>query len=187
LATHLSPASTARADASEGELFGYKLGDRYPVSELTQGRRLSVFRPALLELVAEHPVKAKDIDEVHLVTTLKSYTIASIFSVNTFDHREDAEIFAQQYAAILRAKYPEWQRERDSLGIGVLRLKLRGKFQLAVSLLVGTQNEPDENPSVQITLKYIDELEQDFNRLAEKERNELILEHGEAEGKLEGL
>ena len=58
--------SIAFADARNGELFGYKIGEVYPVTESTirgQWDEISKNEPTL-EIVAETPKKPKNIGEV---------------------------------------------------------------------------------------------------------------------------
>jgi hypothetical protein len=95
--------STAAAAAGpvEGELFGYKLGAKYPVGKNTAIQ----FGQALTKLRAEHAKVPRGFGDVELVVTPMSYTILSIGSENEFKSTADAEAFARRQSELIGGLY----------------------------------------------------------------------------------
>jgi hypothetical protein len=100
----------ADAGAESGEFFGYKIGNKYSVNKNTIVKKSNyggIVLDYLFEIVTEDPINPKEIQEVSVSTTIQTFTIIEIFSRNKFDSHKKACDFADKYAAILRAKYPE--------------------------------------------------------------------------------
>lgn len=103
------------ADARKGELFGYKIGDPYPLTDSTKGRLHWLGQS--LEIVAEKPVKPSNMSNVTVVTTLKTHTIVGIRSETEFSEHEKARAFALSFAEVFRAKYKleSWKDDYQDL------------------------------------------------------------------------
>jgi hypothetical protein len=99
--------SIAFADARNGELFGYKIGDVYPVTESTIESTMGQWNEFLtrFDVISENPQKPKNIGEVSVLITMKSYTILYIGSETKFDSYDKAKSFAIDCEKILIAKY----------------------------------------------------------------------------------
>ena len=96
--------SIAFADARNGELFGYKIGDVYPITISTMGE---IHQNGIksMTVYAETPKKPKDIGNVWIDVTRKSFTIVKIESRTKFDSYEKAKSCAYRYEELLIAKY----------------------------------------------------------------------------------
>ena len=180
----LFPA-TVGADASEGELFGYKLLDKYPITETTVGKL--TWTGHFFEIKANNPVKPDDIDEVRVMVTLKSSTIIHIYSHTEFDAFKEAKDFVWRYAAILEAKYSQHDISpfTTDLNFEVLNIHLQKNYWLYVGLFEAERD--DKKHSVQIGLRPTGKLEKETELLGTKERDQRILEQAEGEDKLRGF
>jgi len=105
---HISLIFTAPlsyADATEGELFGYKLGDKYTFTDKT----IALPHGKEFHTLAETPVTPEDIEYVLLNITATSHTITQMVTETIFENNQDALSFAKKYANILRAKYGKYE------------------------------------------------------------------------------
>lgn len=172
--------SRALSDATTGELFGYRIGDRYPVNDRTQ--RTYFWLGNTFTILAEKPVSSGEVGAIKIVTTPKSYTIGNIHSEREFESIEDANAFAARYASVLRAKYPNWT---PKWGAAWQRLVLQHGDRLA--LIVAVYSSKGENPTVQISLSVTGDAAREFTRQAEQEYHELVLDETEKRGGTKGL
>ena len=175
LSVALALPSIANASAGNGELFGYKLGEKYPVDESTLGKS----RGLVLDIVAQKPVKPEEIGEVTVITTVKSYTIIEIHSDNRFASRKEAQVFAAKYAGIFVAKYPKAKLDFHSTEARELDAILNDKYHLLV-LVYDLENG---GAGVQINLSPLTS----YNQLVMDEYNSLFLEGADSEGLTKGL
>ncbi len=180
----------AIADVLQGELFGYRLGDKYPVSDDTKGSQL--FFNNTYELVAENPIKPEVIGEVRLITSMKSFTIVGIIAITEFENYREAKGFSLDYETFLKAKYPEEKLENNRPLDGLI-IKLNDKYQLSTFVTQVDESVPEkyktdkkENEKLffQVSLNFIDASE--VKDLIEKEYKELLLEEAEKEGLTKG-
>ena len=103
------------ADATQGEMFGLKIGDQYPVN------KSDVMQPGLLsyngdnccnvdssrfQVLVTDPKKPKHYGKIFVELTTMSYSIAKIHSVTCFDTKEKAKIFFREQKRIFDALYP---------------------------------------------------------------------------------
>ena len=121
-------ACTALAGPPEGDLFGYRLGDRYPVGEFTRGH-YSGF--SSMVVVAEKPVPA-DFTRLEVITTVKTFTITNIYAIAEFADEEKAKAFesrqVKEWSALYGGKCPPIEATiKESL-----RILCGGSFELAV-------------------------------------------------------
>ncbi len=100
------------ADAGNGEFMGYQLGRDY---QRKAGTPQQVTATGNLILVADHPVKPGDIEEVSLLTTPGTLTIGRINATSWFDTEAQARTFGRRYVDLLRAKYPGWAFGREGM------------------------------------------------------------------------
>jgi hypothetical protein len=172
--------TVADAGAESGELFGYKIGDKYPANKNTIVKNNVVLN--IFEIVTESPIKPKEIQEVGVWTTVQTFTIIDIISRTKFDSFEKSIIFADKYAAILRAKYPE---AIDSIysSSKILSVELNKKYRL----IVDRPSSPVSN-NVLIKLEAIGSLRKKLNGLKNKEYNAtLLLDASKSEDFTDGL
>ena len=95
--------SALYADAKSGELFGYKIGNTYPLRKnIKHGH--NIWNQTYYVKV-EASTKPRDIDSVLVTITPKTHTIGEIFSVNDFKNVKTAFKFSYKYSEILSAKY----------------------------------------------------------------------------------
>ena len=99
-----TPASIA--DANDGDLFGYSLGNRY-----TENMREAPDEGQLVLLTAQNPVKPPDIERVYVLVTPISHSIGKIAGETWYESGEDAIVAYERFRAILRNKYSGWEAD----------------------------------------------------------------------------
>ena len=176
------------ADATQGEFLGYKLDDRYPVTDKTRWQ-INIINGKTYIVIAENPVKPGDIGEVRLLTTMKSFTIFNIYSLTTFETVEAAETFASEYNRILRARYageeitgyPGKHGIHITISTPLERTTIDSQYELTTFV---TDDTPEASgPTFYMGLKSTEST----SKLYEKEYNELVLEGAKEKGLLRGL
>jgi hypothetical protein len=105
IAAALLMSGAARADASNGEYMGYRLGDKFAVPEHAQARP-HVAGP----LVYEFDINGRDhgVETMRVFVSPESSIIGSIFGEWYFESRRTARQFAERYLSTLRRKYDQW-------------------------------------------------------------------------------
>jgi hypothetical protein len=122
---------SARAGAREGELFGYRLGARYPLTSQTRTGMSGFFR----YVYAEHPVKPRTISEVTLLTTPKTLQIVAITGLRGFSDRATAWRFFNVFAPMLGAHYGiSWRDNRKHNGVEAI---LSSRYRLSLYVTSG--------------------------------------------------
>lgn len=132
----LGPASGLAADATTGRLFGYTVGETYPVSGETEILSRGAARAQLLTLVAESPLKPDDIDRVLLITTPVSHSITTIGVQQGFPDEASARAFGRRYLQLLAARYPASEADMEVIGRQA-RIRFSPDFELVMTLLDG--------------------------------------------------
>jgi hypothetical protein len=99
-------AAASNADANDGGLFGFSLGDRYTeqvVEVLDEGQ--------LVLISTRNPVKPADIEQVYVLVTPISHSIGKIAGETWYESGEDAVVAYERFRAILRNKYSGWDTD----------------------------------------------------------------------------
>jgi hypothetical protein len=132
----------AMAGPLEGELFGYRLGDKYPVGPQTKFEAGDLIAAKLI--VAENSEKPEGIGSVKLMVTPKTFTIFYIYADSEFPDEKTAKAFADDYAQLLSTKYgskcvqrktdPEW---------GPLALVCSKQYELSVRYFIAPERSPE--------------------------------------------
>ncbi len=143
----LDAATAKAADATSGTLFGYTVGDAYPVSDRTRIVTRSPARSGLVTLIADAPVKPDDIDQVLLVTTPVSNTIIAIGVQQGFQDETSARKFARRYLDLLAVKYPDYEVELEVMDRRG-RLRFSDDYELVMTLLEGYEGALADAPWV---------------------------------------
>jgi len=99
VATLALQLSQAFADANDGELFGYSLGERYD---------------DLPSFVVSDAYKPNSIDIVFVTVTPVSNTVGKITGETWFESGEDAILAYERFRSFLRQKYSEWKTDERS-------------------------------------------------------------------------
>ena len=102
-------SSQVWADANDGDLFGFRLGDRY-----TEKDTKSQDDGRVVLVATKNPVKPDAIDTVYVLVTPISRSIGKIVGESWFESGEDAIVAYERYRTILRQKYPDWESEERS-------------------------------------------------------------------------
>jgi len=165
-----SPATAS--DAYDGELFGYKLGDKYPVTDATQGRFRRIFQN--VEIITEHPEKLDEMKEVWIVATVKTFTIGNIFSVSEFDTKKEAEAFIEKYKDLLDTRYSKGKKIKTMYDFERLTIELSDKYRLQISLLELDKTQP--KIKVTIGLAFCCAKEKEIDALMYREFDQLVKE-----------
>ena len=160
----------ADAGSESGELFGYKIGDKYPVKANTLvKKRLSVsdgsISSYILEIVTESPIKPKEIHKVSVSTTVQTFTIIDIISCNEFDSYEKADDFADKYTTLLKAKYPETKNDAFLLIGEEFSTKFNNEYILTIKRYSNGKH------TVRIHFRAIGDVNKRLNCLKDKEYN----------------
>ncbi len=138
----ISLNTSAIAGPPKGELFGYRLGDKYPVGPQTEFEAGDFIAAKLI--VAEKPEKPDNFGTVKLMVTPKSFTIFYVYADSEFPNEKTAKVFADSYAQLLNKKYgskcvqrktdPEW---------GPLALVCSSQYELSVRYFVAPGKSPE--------------------------------------------
>jgi len=121
--------TNAAADANDGDLFGYSLGDRYTEqeSEPRDNGQLAL-------IATQNPVKPAAIEKVYVLVTPVSRTIGKIAGETWYESGEDAIVAYERFRAILRDKYGDWEtREQTEQQFHTSRF-LMGDYDLNVQV-----------------------------------------------------
>ena len=99
----------SHADANDGDLFGYALGDQYAIQEIqSQGGG------QLLLIDSQDPIKPKTIDNVYVLLTPITHSIGKIAGETWYASGENAIVEYERYRVILRDKYGDWASEETT-------------------------------------------------------------------------
>lgn len=174
--------NTVLADAANGELFGYKIGDGYEITEKTK-KKINVGGTAVV-IKAEEARKPEDVGKVYVVTSTMSYTIGTIYSTRKFRNKNIAEEFAHKYTSFLAAKYrkhsPQFKGLTDS---SRLLINFDNNYELRIRVFA----PKDQKASVHITLAIHGEKKKEYSVLIDKEHDQLLIKNAEAKGIDKGL
>jgi hypothetical protein len=185
------------ADARVGEFFGYKIGDKYPVTISTKAR-LHWLGQAF-EITAEQPKKPEKMGVVRVITSLKSLTIAAINCSTEFKNYDEARRFALHFSEILKAQYDikKWADAQETLAQALKTPyvpKLNGPLSLISDLneeyrmqILLTNGEKENSWMVEISLKPMGARATELSKLADKEYDEVVIEQAKKKKELEGL
>jgi hypothetical protein len=136
----------AMAGPIEGELFGYRLGSRYPATDDTKGGQ-HPFGSALI--LAEKPT---DFQRFEIIATPKTFTIVNIDGIAEFSDEKQAEALAAQYPDILDTAHENKCRpEKSFLGESLKRV-CGGQFELRVNYF--GLDKTDEKHKVHVGLTF---------------------------------
>lgn len=175
----------------DGELFGYQLGSRYPVTNDTKGRP-SIWGAA--EILAEKAEKPVEFQRVEMITTPKTFTIVNIYGIAELPDEKQAKAFAAQYADLLSAAHgSKCSPAKAYLGES-LKLVCKGQYELTVHYF--GPDKIDNKHKVHVGLTFDDvskawtrihaQMEQEIKQL-EAEGKTNRLEQARKEQKLRGL
>ena len=164
-----SPATAG--DAYDGELFGYKLGDKYPLTDATQGH-FSIMGG--VEIITEHPEKPDEMKEVWIVASVKTLTIGNIFSVTEFDTKKEAEAFIKKFKDLLDTRYSKGKKIETRFDYQRLRIEFSDKYRLRITFHDPNKRQPKYE--VHIGLMLCCAKGKEFEALAEMELDQLVKE-----------
>jgi hypothetical protein len=121
-----SAVSPANAGARQGDLFGYRLDSRYPLTSRTQTGMSGMWR----YVYAENATTPETISEVTLLTTPKSLRIVAITGIRSFNDSESAWRFFNVMAPMLAAHYGmTWRDNRKRNGVEAI---LSSQYRLSL-------------------------------------------------------
>ncbi|MGD8921216.1 MAG: hypothetical protein PVH90_10335 [Gammaproteobacteria bacterium] len=129
-------SAAVASDARDGTLFGYSVGDTYPLTGATRVLARSPAPTRLVTLVAEAPVKPDDIDRVLLITTPVSSAIIIIGVQQGFADIDAARDFARKYLQLFAAKYPDSEADLEVMDRRG-RIRFSPDYELVLTLLEG--------------------------------------------------
>lgn len=194
----LHSAAYAQTSVVKGELFGYKLGEQYPITKNTIRRSNS---GSGLEFVAENPIKPDEIDVVGLVMHKDTLIITNIYGEKRFSDKPSAEYFVKKYTDLLTSAYPQGknrqtdaERDAENRVLSAIHMnnptfmdKIIGDFQLRINMY-----GPDTNGTNKFTV-HIDLSTSPDSALKKKIGTQLKfdsenhLKAAEARGELKGM
>ena len=149
LASVFTALSAAHAGPLEGELFGYRLGTKYPISDATRGY-FSFMGQAVLN--TEKPEMPAGFDRVEVITTPKSFTIANIYAKAEFEDEAKAKTFETKYADLLRTMYGGKCSAIKAYLDEALKLGCSRSYELTVHRF--KPDKPGEKHQVNVGLKF---------------------------------
>ena len=175
-------SNIATADAVEGELFGYKIGDSYEPTERT--KKQSDRGGTVFVIRAENAKKPDDVGKVYLVASTTSLTIGDIYSVRSFRDKNKAEEFAYKYTAFLAAKYRKHSPQQKGLAdTSRLLINFDNNYELRIRIFA----PKDQKSTVHISLSIHGENKKKFSDLLKKEHDQLLIKNAEKKGIDKGL
>lgn len=142
----------ALAGPLEGELFGYRLGVKYPIGDATRGY-FSFMGQVVLN--AERPEMPGGFGRVEIIATPKTFTIANIYAMAEFDEEAKAKEFEAMYADLLGTMYGTKCTAMKAYLEEALKLRCSKAYELAVHRF-----KPDkggEKHKVHVGLKFDNE------------------------------
>jgi hypothetical protein len=142
----------AHAGPLEGELFGYRLGSKYPVGEATRGYFSFMGQAVLNAEKAEMPA---GFDRVEVITTPKSFTVANIYAKAEFDDEAKAKEFEAKYAELLRTMYGPKCPSMKAYLEEALKIRCAKTYELTVHRF--KPDKPGEKHQVHVGMKFDDE------------------------------
>ena len=118
--------SPVKADARQGELFGYRLNARYTMTSHTRTGMSGIFR----YVEAERAIKPETISHVTILTTPKSLQIVAIAGTRSFRDTAEAWRFFNVLAPLLASHYDlRWRDSRTENGVEAI---LSSRYRLSV-------------------------------------------------------
>lgn len=158
--------AVARAAPPDGDLFGYKLGVPYAVSELTlQHTRVS----PMVEMLIDKPERAPEFKAVELLATPKSLTLISVHGIADFPDETQARAFAARQAAQIGAAYGERCARSPSFMNDIVKLACPGGLELSVSYYPPDASRSQHKVHLGLRLSPDSEAGRRLSRLAEQE------------------
>lgn len=142
--------TSATAGPVEGELFGYRLGGKYPVGDATRGYFMEFM--GSMVVMAEKPEMPSEFRRLELIATPKTFTIANIYAIAEFADEEKAKAFASRYADLLESLHGARCSPLKAYLDESLKLLCGGSFELTVHRF-----KPDKPPGkhkVHVALKF---------------------------------
>lgn len=162
----LLAGGAAHAGPPEGDLFGYRLGAPYAVSELTQQRtRVS----PMVEMMIDKPDKAPDFKAVELLATPKSLTLISVHGVADFPDETQARAFAARQSTLIAVAYGDKCPKSPSFMNDLLKLLCPGGLELSVSYYPPDASRAQHKVHMGLRLAPDSEAGRRLSRLAEQE------------------
>lgn len=139
----------AIAGPLEGELFGYKVGAKYPVTAQTKGYFVSALGQAVL--IAEKPEMPTEFNQLELIASPKSFSIANIYASAEFADEQMASALEAKYADLLNTMYgSKCSIAKAYLG-EALKLLCSKQFELTVHKF--KPSKPGEKYKVHVGLR----------------------------------
>lgn len=129
LVTACLAAGIAYAGPAEGELFGYRLGGRYPVNANTQGQ---FFGLGSWVITAQKPTKPAEFSKVELIATPKTFTIANIYAFTEFTVESKARDLESRYADLLQTMYGDRCEPMEKFLEEAFKVLCGKKYELTV-------------------------------------------------------
>lgn len=189
----VAAVQSALAGPAEGDFFGYRLGNTYPVTDSTKGNFMGLLGQAVV--VAEKPDKSDDFMRVEVITTPKSFTIANIYGVAEVANEKEAKAMSIRYADLLQSLHGSTcTPDKAYLGEALKLLCGRGQYEMTVSHYSPNKNETKFK--VHVGLKFANDSEsgkkllkqfKDEQAQLEREGKKYRLEKAMKEQKLRGL
>ena len=181
----------ALAGPIEGELFGYRLGSRYPATDDTKGYHSILGSTVIL---AEKPEKPADFQRVELITTPKTFTIINIYGIAEFLDEKQAKALAAQYADILDTAHGNKCPSTKAYLGESLKLVCEGQYVLTVAYYAPDKTDKKHKVHVGLTFDNMSRMGKLFTAQFDQEWKQLEaegkthrLEQAEKEQKLQGL
>jgi hypothetical protein len=137
-----SAISPANAGAREGDLFGYRLDARYPLTRQTRTGMSGLWR----YVYAENATMPETISEVTLLTTPKSLRIVAITGIRSFSDAATAWRFFNVLAPMLASHYNiSWRDNRKRNGVEAI-------FSSQYRLSLYVRSQPTGGATVYVSL-----------------------------------
>lgn len=139
------------ADANQGEMAGYRLGDAYPLTSHTSS---SAAADRSLKVKAEQAVAPDDVDTVYLYITPRSHTIGKIVLHKDYARLEEAAQAANQFKAQLEAEYADWERLKAPIPMGKAGGAMLSRLRQGPYALIVFYKGTEQGAELAVELEY---------------------------------
>lgn len=184
---------SAWAGPEDGELFGYKIGDRYPANDDTQAE----FFFEYIWVIAEKFDAPEKFGAVKTLVTPQSFVIGAIRGEANCSSEEEARHLSDQYARVLHNQHGGiinlfgtydnfYDTESPFLSDTVKFQKdFDGKYRLEVRAY--TDPKVTKEPKIEIWLQLLGEDAENFDKLRKQETEKLLLDAAKEDADMKGL
>jgi len=139
------------ADANQGEMGGYQLGQRYAMDAATQWQAEN---DKSVKIATQQAIKPDGVDKVYVYASPGSHTIGKIIYQNEYPDLDSAAAAAEGYRGQLQAEYPDWDRLKAPIPMGKAGGAIVSRMQSGAYALIVYYKAVDDAAQLVVELEY---------------------------------